>query len=237
MARLFPDDPNELAIGGSAKFTVELGGSPSVELWERVLPCAPGATPPPYTFTGVFTADTSLSRPVPLGDVYQVRMFRENQGSSTGTGALLGKLDFPCVFDESRSDFLTRCAETPQIDIVPGGTYVSFAYAGSTPTSCRVQLAVAPPQVDGPDLPFFRPEEVVASGVVSEPKFLNRVAVIDELRQPDTDGHTRMETDQELFFVLFAWNKQGSWDMVWNTTGVAPGAPPESFRTLSASST
>jgi hypothetical protein len=93
MARLVPIDPTEIAFGGRADFTVELGGSPSVELWERVLPCAPGSAPPPYALTGVFTADKALSRPVPLGDVYQVRMFRENQGNSTGAGELLGKLD------------------------------------------------------------------------------------------------------------------------------------------------
>ena len=137
MARLVPNDPYELAINGTADFTIELGGSPSVELWERVLPCAPGAPPPPFALTGVHTADASFSRPVPLGDVYQARMFRENQGNSTGAGDLLGKLDFPCVNGENRSDFLTRCAETPQVDIVPGGTYASFAYAGSTPTCCR----------------------------------------------------------------------------------------------------
>ena len=32
--------------------------------------------------------------------------------------------------------------------------------------------------------------------------------------------------------MLFAWNDQGSWDFVWNTTGVAPASLPESFWTL-----
>ena len=88
MARLFPDDPYEVAFSGTADFTVELGKSQSAGAFRAVLPCAPGAVAPPFTLSGVHTADVSLSRPVPLGDVYQVRMFPREPGQLHGHGAI-----------------------------------------------------------------------------------------------------------------------------------------------------
>jgi hypothetical protein len=238
MARLVPSNPAQLALvssatGGTANFTVETAGStPKVEIWERVLPFTPGPTPPPFTFGGGFAADTPVSRPVPTGGVYQVRLFRENQGNSLAEGDLLGALDFPCVRRGARVNFLTRCASMPQVDITLGGTFVSMAFATNVPTRARMQVGVTPPGVNGAGFPFFAPQDVVASAVTAAPKLLSKATLVDELFQPDTNGHVPMTTNQTLLFVIFAWDASGAWDFVWNTTGVAPATPPESIRTL-----
>lgn len=238
MARLVPINRTELALvstatGGSANFTVETAGStPKVEIWERVLPFTPGAPPPPFTMGGVFANDTSLGRPVTTGGIYQVRLFRENQGNPTLQGDLLGKLDFPCVRRQARVNFLTRCASMPQVDITRGGTFVSMAFAANVLTRARIQIGVNPPAIDGAGFPFFLPQDVVASAVTDGPKLLNKATLVDELLQSDTNGHRPLVTNQTLFFVIFAWDATGAWDLVWNTTGVAPATPPESIKTL-----
>jgi len=238
MARLVPINRTELALvstatGGSADFTVETAGStPKVEIWERVLPFTPGATPPPFTMGGVFANDTNLSRPVTTGGIYQVRLFRENQGNATLEGDLLGKLDFPCVRRAARVNFLTRCASMPQVDITRGGTFMSMAFAANVPTRARIQIGINAPALDGVGFPFFLPQDVVASAVTDGPKLLNKATLVDELLQSDTNGHLPLVTNQTLFFVIFAWDATGAWDLVWNTTGVAPATPPESIKTL-----
>lgn len=207
MARLFANDSTEFVFAGAtAKFTVDpeipMGTIPKTEIWERVLSFTSGAMPPPYQRIGVFDQPTSLSGPQPPlslnpGDIYQVRLFLEGQGNADGesssVGTLLGKLDFPVLIREGRTDFLTQCAEVPQIDITMGGTFASIAYAGSTPTRARIQLGVGGPKLFSSGgytgFPFFELESVVASSVTDSPKYLNKASLVD----------TRMTPDQSLF--------------------------------------
>jgi hypothetical protein len=120
----------------------------------------------------------------------------------------------------------------PQVDITTGGTFVSMAFASSVPTRARIQIGVNPPAIDGAGFPFFLPQDVVASAITNGPKRLNKATLVDELLQSDTNGHTSLVTNQKLFFVIFAWDAMGNWDLVWNTTGLAPTTSPESIRTL-----
>jgi hypothetical protein len=107
----------------------------------------------------------------------------------------------------------------PQIDLTTGGTFVSMAFATSVSARARVQLGVKPPKLDGAGFPFFAPGDKVASVVTDGPKLLQQASLIDS------------RTGQKLFFVIFCWDASGSWDLVWNTTGVAPATPPELITT------
>lgn len=242
MARLFPTDPtNPLEVawfaapgGGTAAFTVDNGSGPpppTVEIWERTIPW-PGTTPPPppppFSLGGTFTSPTPVTRSVPLGGLYQVRLFRGGQGSPSGNGDVLGRLDFPCLARMARTDMLTRCAGVPQLDISPGGTFVSMAFATAVPSMVRAQLGATTPTVNTPGDPaLFTPSSVVASAVSDAPKFLHKATLIDELLQPDTTLHAPLLPGNPFFFVILAWDAAGSWDFVWNTTGKAPTVAPE----------
>jgi hypothetical protein len=57
------------------------------------------------------------------------------------------------------------------------------------------------------------------------------LATNDELTARDISGHPALRTGQKLFFVILCWDAAGSWDLVWNTTGVAPATPPELITT------
>jgi hypothetical protein len=263
MARLFPSNPIgpiEVAFGtpggtGTAFFTVNNGSGsppPTVEIWERTIPWTPPVPPPPAppppppppfapggTFPNPTTVTnlTSVTRPVPLGGLYQVRLYRLGQGRSDGEGPVLGKLDFPCINPELRQNILTQCADVPQLDGSTGGTFVSMAFATSVPSMARAQLGAAQPDViasggvlAGPAL--STPPAVVASAVSEGgSKRLHKMTLIDKLLQPDTELHAPLLPGNALFFVVLAWNAEGSWDFVWNTTGIAPATSPETVMT------
>jgi hypothetical protein len=238
MPRLVPINPNEIALttatGGTADFrAITAGSTQKLEIWERILPFIPGVTEPDFKrFGSPFSSTTTFNQPLLTGQIYQVRLYRENQGNRKGNGNILGKLDFPGVLRLSRVNFLTRCASAPQVDINMGGTFVSTAFAANIPTRARVQIGIRPPSLDARGLPFFAEGDVVASAVTTRPGLLNKVSLIDELLDSETTGHTPLATNQTLFFVIFAWDAMGSWDLIWNTTGIAPATPPESIKTL-----
>ncbi|MCA1586884.1 MAG: hypothetical protein LC791_19640 [Acidobacteria bacterium] len=232
MARLIPSDPLELAwfaspSGGTAAFTVDNStpgfGSPTLEIWERVIPwsaASPPPAPPPFTFVAKFTSLTPLSRPVPpLGGLYQCRLFFDGQGNASGTGNVLAKLDFPCLARALRANVLTRCANVPQIDITAGGTFVSMAFATAVATMVRAQMGVNPPSVITAGNPAsFAPTDVVAREVSDGARLLQKVTLMDTLLPGNT-----------VFFNILAWTAAGAWDFIWNTTGVAPTTAPESL--------
>jgi len=230
MARLFPEDPAELITGEPPRVTVEPrgpgGGSPRVELWERVVPFG-GAAPDFRLAVADITGTGTFERePVDYGDVYQALLYRGDEGSATGDGAVLGRLTMPAVVWESRGDMLTHCGEHfPLLTITPGGTYVSVQVATSSFTRVRVQLATAEPSLDDRNLPFFPPEAIVASAFTS--RLLNHdLTLVDGLLEPDTHGHAPLLPGSELWFVVLAWNEDGVWDYVWGSRAVAPGNPP-----------
>jgi hypothetical protein len=240
MATLFPDNPLEVAFGtsaspGSANFTVDSNSfSPRLEIWERTIPFPPrGSTPPappPFTLRSTVASRRALSEGVPLGELYQVRLFRDGEGDHPlGTGNLLGKLDFPCFTPDLRANFLTKCADRPQVDIVMGGTFAFFAFASSKPVMFRIQLGVTMPILDPTTgLPFFAvPGDVAASAVSLSPKLLHNVTLIDELLQGDTTGHSPLLPGNTFYYIVLVWDENGSWDCIWNTTGAVPVSPPE----------
>jgi hypothetical protein len=239
MARLFPTNPNEIAListpsGGSpvgqADFTVDPSGStPTVELWERIVPFA--AAPPKFSLGPIFPASTPVSRSVSAGSIYQARLYRLNQGGVSGDGPILGKCDFPAVRRAARVNFLTRCASVPQIGIKTGGTFVSMVFATNVVTRARVQIGDTAPAFDPTGFAFFPPQNVVATAVSETPTLIHQVTLLDELLQGETTLHPPLSTGQKLFFVVFVWDATGAWDIVWNTTGVAPTTPPESITT------
>lgn len=238
MANVSPVDPAEVALSGSADLKVDPSGVPRVELWERVLPFTPPAGPPPkFAAAGVFASTTNQTRSVPMGGLYQARLYREGQGNASGektaAGGPLGRLAFPALKREGgRVNFLTRCAQVPMIELVPGGTFVAVSLATSVPARIRAQVGTSKPQVDAAGMPFFPPADVVASAVSDGPKLMHRLVLVDQHPEPETTAHSPLRTGQTLFFVVLAWDAAGNWDFVWNSTGLAPGTPPEPLETL-----
>ena len=241
MASLTASDPNEIALvssptSGTATFHVDPAGSgANVETWERNLVFGAVTSPPPFVNSGTFSAIANVARGVPLGGVHQVRLFRQNQGHSSGVpsnpGSLLGRLDFPCVRRAARINFLTRCASMPQIDITRGGTFVSMSFAVNVPARARVQIGVNPPTIDAAGFPVFAPADIVSSVLSDGPKLLQKASLVQDLFASDASAHSALQTGQKLFFIVLCWDQSGSWDFVWNTTGVAPLTGPESFKT------
>lgn len=236
MASLTSDDPNELAIesapgSGVATFSVDATSFSELEIWERFLPFTAVTPFPPFMLGGNLSAvgATGVTRSVGLAGIHQVRLLGPSFGGATGP--LLGKLDFPCLRRAARTNFLTRCASMPQIDLTTGGTFISMAFATSVQTRARVQIGVNPPALDGGGFPFFAPGDVVASGLTDGPKLLHKVSLIDELTAGGISGHPALSTGQKLFFVILCWDAAGSWDLVWNQTGVAPATKPELITT------
>jgi len=233
MARLIlPSDleiaPGTVAAGGTAAFTVDPTGVPGkVEIWTRTITFPPpGPVPPPPAFhkVGVFSNTTPQLKAVPLADLYQVRLYREGEGKATGDGNVLDQLNFPCVLSDSgRSDFLTKCADAPQVDITAGGTFVTLAFAGSKLTMSRVQLAKKEPFLGMAGFPVVPDKSVVASthSESTGPKFLHKLALSDKRMLP---GNT-------FFFVILVWDSNGNWDFVWDPAAATPPALPKPITT------
>ena len=234
MARLSPDEPREIALlGRTADFKVEPNESHPVEIWERFVDFDAAPPLPRFRRNQVFAFSESVSRNVPVGSVYQARLYREDEGDSSGnSGRILGKVDFPCLDPKVREGFLTNCADRPQLKIAPGGTFVAMTGATSAPTRVRVQLAAGKPRLDAAGFPFFRPDKVVAAAVSNEPDFVYRLTPIDELLLPDTEQHTQMEGGQDLFYIVLAWDEFGRWDYAWTRAGISsPSQLPEMITT------
>ncbi|TVZ76876.1 hypothetical protein [Streptomyces sp. BK340] len=232
MGRLFPVPDSEVCFG-TAEFTIDpTGPTPRLELWERQVPfdLVPPLQPlPPFKKTGIFSSTTTLTRSVPKGTLFQARLFRELDGPN---GPLIGKVDIPSLLESNRANFLTSCAEghVPQLQITPGGTFVSTAIASSVPTKARVQLSTNIPNLDG-GIPFFDPEEKVASTVSDTAQIQHNLTLLDELTEPEIIGHTPLLSGQGLFFVILAWDSLGHFDYVWSSKGPAPATQPESIST------
>jgi hypothetical protein len=230
MAQLIPKSRLELAWfaspnGGNAEYTIDNstpgGGSPTVEVWERVIPWS-NAISPPFTFVDKFTNLTEVSRPVPpMGGLYQCRLYFVGQGNASGTGAVLAKLDFPCLARAARTNMLTRCASVPQIEIKLGGTFVSMAFATAVPTMVRIQLGSATPgaTTTAVEPGSFAPQDVVARATSEVAKLLHKITLTDNVLPGDI-----------VFFTILAWDAAGNWDFIWNTTGIAPISLPESMK-------
>ncbi|MFD4502720.1 hypothetical protein [Streptomyces sp. NPDC058457] len=225
MGSLFPIDPRELCFG-TAEYEVDpTGPTPRLEVWDREVPFS--STAPSFSKNGVYSSTTTLTRGAATGKLVQAHLFRENEGPN---GDLIGKVDIPSL-NEVRADFLTRCTEgRPQLEITTGGTFVSVSVASSVPTKVRIQLGNQPPQLDS-GMPFFNPEEVVASAVSAAPKVMHKLTLLDELTQPETSGHAPLRSGDKLFFIVLAWDSLGHWDFVWSSKGAAPATVPESFTT------
>lgn len=230
MARLTLTGPLEIATGtaaagGKALFTVDPTDFPRVSLWERIVPFAPPGPvppPPPFAEVGLFASTTPISKTVPLAALYQARLFREGEGNAAGEGPVLGKLDFPCVLSDSgRANFLTRCAEVPQLDIAAGGTFVTLAFAASKQTMARVQLAPADPLTATAGLPFFPQDDVAGVALSAGPKVLHKLTVTDPALLPGN----------KFMFTILVWDSSGNWDFLWSDTAAAPAATPVAIRT------
>jgi hypothetical protein len=222
MANIFPEGELEIADTAGAKvLLVPDGPTGEYELWTRQVSF--GAAAPAFSLKGVFgSLSTVPSGALPLGGLFQARLFRKDQGPA---GALLGTLDFPVLGREARADYLTACAETPQVDITVGGTFASISFATNVKTMARVQLATSPPGQDGL-LPVFKPTDVVATATSLEPKVLHRVSLQDLLTDRETTDHSPMLPRATLFFTILAWTNDGKWDYVWSAAGAAPGQSP-----------
>lgn len=230
MASLMLPTGLEIAAGtvtGKAEFTIDPTGIPGkVEIWERIIkfppPLVPMLPPPAFAFGGLYASTTPVSKNVPLADLYQVRLYREGEGNAAGDGNVLDQLNFPCVLsDVGRSDFLTRCAQVPQLDITAGGTFVSLAFAASKLTMSRAQLAKKMPETGMAGLPVFRDRSVVATAhsASTGPKFLHKLVLSDE----------RMLPGNPFFFVILVWDSNGNWDFVWNPDAATPPATPKTI--------
>ena len=210
------------ATEGQAKFTIDTTNVPKVEIWERTIPFPPPGPmplPPAFTSGGVFANMTFLSRNVPLAHLYQVRLYREGEGNAAGDGNVLDQLNFPCVLkDGGRTNFLTRCADKPQLDITAGGTFVSLAFAANTLTMARAQLSRREPQFSTDNLPTFQARSAVATAhsASTGPKLLHKLVLSDEQMLPG----------DQFFFVILVWDATGKWDFVWHPDAIAPSAPP-----------
>ncbi|MGN9791558.1 hypothetical protein ACTMTU_10765 [Streptomyces sp. OZ13] len=231
MANLVPDNGAGEDIGqaGGVRFIVDPSGAPvQYRLWERIVNGFSSA--PAYSKGGLFTSTTPVTKAVPKGSLYQARLRRESDGPN---GPVLGKLDMPVLDRVGRKNYLTACAEKPMVDIKPGGTFVSFAFATSTGTMARVQLgANAPELVGGAQFPRFHAADVLASAVSLESDVIHRVSVMDELTDPGTTDHAPLLSGEEVFYTILVWDGAGNWDVLWSKTGSAPAATPEKIKLL-----
>ena len=226
MAIIFPKDDLEIADAGGAKVQVlPAGATGGGELWTRAISF--GATAPDFALNGGFSSvATVTSGALPVGGLFQARLFRAGEGPA---GVVLGMLDFPVLAREARTDYLTACAELPQVDITVGGTFASISFATNVKTIARVQLATTPPERNG-IFPFFKPSDVVASISSLEPKLLHRVSLQDLLTDRQTSDHTPMLSGAKLFFTILVWTADGKWDYVWSSLGAAPNEAPATIK-------
>jgi hypothetical protein len=226
MANIRPQGDLEITDAGGANVLVLPNGAKGgADLWTRTVDF--GSAAPNFTLKGSFGSTTTFpSGSLPLGSLLQARLFRKNQGPD---GKLLGTLDFPVLAREARADYLTACAEVPQVDIAVGGTFASISFATNLRTMARVQLATSQPELKGV-FPFFKPTDVVASASSLEPKLLHRVSLQDLLIDRETTDHSAMLSGAKLFFTILVWTPDGKWDYVWSPAAAAPGQAPDTIK-------
>ncbi|MEE1822409.1 hypothetical protein PUR61_09410 [Streptomyces sp. BE20] len=247
MVRLIPDRTAAIALAGGAVFHLDasdsVGGQTHLELWERTLPFTPAGVPataplPPFTLRPGPVSESPTSptvQAVPLGSIYQLRLFNRGHGSAElaenpqPRRLTLGALDFPSI-GRGHATFLTGCGDKPRVMVTPGGTFVSMAFVTQSRTMARVQLLGSTPQTESFGHPVFLAPDVIADAVSPRPAIVHRVSVVDRISAA-TPGHIPLRTNQELWFTILAWNEAGDYDIVWNTTGLAPATPPEVVRT------
>lgn len=222
----------EVALNGKAQFTIDPSDvEGKVEIWERTIlfppPGQPVVTPKFKRFNQVFGSTAALSQPATIGGLYEVLLYKEGEGKSDGSGDVLDRRSFPSVNAESRTNFMTKCTEKPQIDIKPGGTFLSMSFAGSAITQARVQLGTDKPQASISKLPVFPNGTLVADAfsIPETPKFVHQMQPTDARILPGT----------KLFFSVFEWDINGSWDYIWGFEGIAPGAAQKDITTLKRS--
>ncbi|MGV9270726.1 hypothetical protein ACWDRR_39515 [Kitasatospora sp. NPDC003701] len=216
-----------------------------LEFWERTIPFPSGGTPaaPPPDFslrTGPVSEDpvSPTIQAVPLGSIYQVRALNRGSGSARlaenpDPQRTIGALDFPSITRGPRRTHLTACGNKPRVVVTPGGTFVSIAFATQSLTMARVQLLDSSPEMAGPGGtadPYFFAPNVIASAVSTSPALVHRLSLVDQISSTST-GHIPLRTNQVVWFNVLAWDDQGNYDVVWNTTGLAPATPPETIRT------
>lgn len=218
--------------GGDAVYTVNPSGTPGnlVDIWERTISFPPvGGTfsVPEFSFVDTFDQPTPRTVPLNIGELYQVLLYEKGKGNKSGTGDVLARRSFPCVLREGgRTSFMTQCTESPQIDIRPGGTFVSMSVSGAAVTMARVQLCSEKPFENEAGVPTFLDRSIVANAVSvpSGPKFLHRLTPTDR----------RLLAGSTLFFVVFTWDRNGRWDYLWHTkpdaaSATTPAVQPETL--------
>ena len=134
MAIIFPKDDLEIADAGGAKVQVlPAGATGGADLWTRADQLS-GATAPDFALNGGFSSVTTVtSGALPVGGLFQARLFRAGEGPA---GVVLGMLDFPVLAREARTNYLTACAELPQVDITVGGTFASIIVRDERQNHC-----------------------------------------------------------------------------------------------------
>ncbi|MEE1822410.1 hypothetical protein PUR61_09415 [Streptomyces sp. BE20] len=245
MVRFTPNDPTGIAVNaggtGPADFTVNPSGTAvGLEIWHRTVRFDPAAPPPPPFVLGPVWdpphPTRALHADVPVGGLYQARLFEKGRGSAAlaekpPPELLVGRVDTPCAGPKTRLKFLTACIERPQTLLTPGGTFVTAAFATSAPVMARVQISDSPPQVAPlTGHPFFGNQEVIATATSDRPALMHEFSLIDDLRSPLTSSHVGLRPGTELFFLIVVWDAAGFFDFVWNTTGEAPATPPEKIK-------
>jgi len=220
VARLEPKGI-EVAWNGEARFAINTGAIPgmrTVDLWERIVPF--GATTMP-DFRLVQSEDDyhEVTRSsLPLGSLYQVRLYDSGYGRRSGDGNVLSALDFPSLVKSSdHPQLIDRCLQAPQIDFLVGGTYASASVAVCPPGMARVQLGRGSP-VSDTGLGYFAAQDTVASAVSLAPNNMHR---LDITSRPSEDEDPLLPGN-DYGFVVLVWNENGLWDFAWNTAGSGP---------------
>lgn len=211
----------EVAWDGTAEFHVFPGRHSTVEVWERVVPF--GGPVPDFTPAVSTDQPTQQTRTgLPLGSLYQVRLYDAGEGRPDGEGRVHGALDFPCLSSTNgeRESIIDRCRRAAQVEISPGGTYVSVGVAVCPASMVRVQLGREEPIVGNNGLGHFDRGTLAASAVSLAPRKVHQLDVQHRSFDPEP-----LLPGNDVRFVVLAWTADGFWDYVW-TTGET-GQPPE----------
>lgn len=223
---LIPLSDGEVAWDGTADYEVLPDRTSTVEVWERVVPF--GTTGPLPDFAPAWSGDRPTQRTrtgLPPGSLFQVRLYDAGEGRPSGDGPVHGALDFPSLnsVNGEQESIIDRCRRTPQLDISPGGTYVSAGVSVCPASMARVQVGNRPPVVGRAGLGVFDRMAVAGSVASLAPRRVHGFDVVSRSfdRVPLLPGN-------DVWFVVLAWTGDGFWDYAWTTA--EPGQPPEVVR-------